>query len=99
MTRTMKNMMRTLCGVAGLGLALSSVGCSSTMQAEQMIEAEPVVLMDTMDTLDTLVIADDTFVAQRYSLVAADSIGLAAFGQQIVLDDLRAHEARFAEVR
>jgi hypothetical protein len=81
---------RNILAAAAAALALGMVGCSAT-QADGLSRAEPTGSMPVLAT------ADDTFVAGTYSLVAADSIGLATFGEQIVLDDLRARDDRFAE--
>ena len=93
MTRSIHRLTRHVSALAMLALALGSVGCSSARQTSLLVEPQPAVSLNAVAT------ADDTFVAQSYSLVAADSIGLATFGQQIVLDDQRAREDRFADAR
>lgn len=90
MMRLTKRLTQMVFGFGGLGFVLGTVGCSS-FETCQQVEAEPTVSLDAIAT------ADDTFVSHSYSLVAADSIGLAAFGQQIVLDDQRINDERLAE--
>ncbi|MFN3169026.1 MAG: hypothetical protein ACE37H_18420 [Phycisphaeraceae bacterium] len=91
MTQTSNRTSRNILAAAAAALALGMVGCSATRPADGLSRAEPAGSVFTIAT------ADDTFVAGTYSLVAADSIGLATFGEQIVLDDLRARDDRFAE--
>lgn len=98
MKRTLNSVMRTILGAVALSAAMGSVGCSS-MHGNSLHAPRAGVSMHAVAT------ADDTFVvqsysqtySQSYSLVAADSIGLATFGRQIVLDDMRAARDRFAE--
>ncbi len=77
-------------GAAAVVLTLMAGGCSS-FATRGIAVHEPVV------TLNTLASADPQFVAAPFSLVAADSIGLATFGQQIVREDMSARNGSFAE--
>ena len=58
--------------------ALTMTGCSS-VQTSYFIEP------DVAFSPQAVVSAEDTFVAEPFSLVAADSIGLATFGYEIAL--------------
>lgn len=73
-----------------LVVMFGSVGCS-TFRTSHFIESDP------GPTLGAVASADGTLTAQPFSLVAADSIGLATFGTQIVYEDLRIQERRLAE--
>ncbi len=85
-----KQIRKTVFAAGALALALGAVGCS-TQQASHLEEPTPGV------SLNTIASADPQFVAPPFSLVAADSIGLATFGQQIVRDDVRGIDGAFAE--
>ena len=74
-TRLRKTLIRsTTCALFALGLT----GCSA-FETSHLAEAEPAVSPNAMAS------ADGAFVAAPFSLVAADSIGLATFGSEIAL--------------
>lgn len=70
------------CLLMGIGLT----GCS-VFESSYVVEPEPVV------SLDAVASADDAFVAGPFSLVAADSVGLATFGYEIAQWEVMSPEA------
>jgi len=58
--------------------AITMTGCSA-FQTSHVIEPEVPVSPQAVAS------ADDVFVAETFSLVAADSVGLATFGYEIAL--------------
>ncbi|MGB0767939.1 MAG: hypothetical protein ACPGYV_09540 [Phycisphaeraceae bacterium] len=70
---------------AGLLLTVGLTGCSA-FQESHVLEPEPAVSPQALATADG-------FVAAPFSLVAADSVGFATFGQEIAhWDDLQRDE-------
>lgn len=61
---------------AGVFYIVTLTGCSA-LQTSHFIEPEMTVSSQAVAS------ADDVFVAEPFSLVAADSIGLATFGYEI----------------
>lgn len=70
------------CLLMGIGLT----GCS-VFETSYVVEPEPVASFDAVAS------ADDAFVAGPFSLVAADSVGLATFGYEIAQWDVMSPEA------
>jgi hypothetical protein len=57
-------------------MGVGMTGCS-VFETSYVVEPEPAV------SLDAVASADGVFVAEPFSLVAADSVGLATFGYEI----------------
>lgn len=77
MTSTQQQTKRWLIRASAcLFLGVGLTGCS-VFETGHVVEPEPAV------SLDAVASADSAFVAGPFSLVAADSVGLAAFGYEI----------------
>lgn len=78
MSRSILSFRQWLFFAACLLFAVSMTGCSA-MQTSHIHEPELAVSPQAVAS------ADDVFVAETFSLVAADSIGMATFGYEIAL--------------
>lgn len=81
MTLTFLQSVRPVCALGVFALMSTMTGCSAFQPTSHVVEPETPLSPYAMAS------ADGALVAEPFSLVAADSIGLATFGFEIALWD------------